>query len=131
MGTHPIFESDFDCLTEVVMFKKLKDKTKSEGGSNLSRSDSMTSLDSAHSATSSAQISTPNANRTRMQQNLQNQGTDAKIRQLEAKLAERAVMIRKLEHDREKLSSQLERSQESASQAKKIARESEKAVKTE
>ena len=44
---------------------------------------------------------------------------------------ERAVMIRKLEHDREKLSSQLERSQESASQAKKIARESEKAVKTE
>ena len=40
-------------------------------------------------------------------------------------------MIRKLEHDREKLSSQLERSQESASQAKKIARESEKAVKTE
>lgn len=46
-------------------------------------------------------------------------------------LVERAVMIRKLEHDREKLSSQLERSQESASQAKKIARESEKAVKTE
>lgn len=45
------------------MFKKLKDKTKSEGGSNLSRSDSMTSLNSTHSATSSAQISTPNANR--------------------------------------------------------------------
>ena len=44
---------------------------------------------------------------------------------------ERAVMIRKLEHDREKLSSQLERSQESAAQAKKIAKESESVVKSE
>ena len=40
-------------------------------------------------------------------------------------------MIRKLEHDREKLSGQLELSQESASQAKKVARESEGIVKSE
>ena len=44
---------------------------------------------------------------------------------------ERAVMIRKLEHDRDKLASQLELSQESASQAKKVARESEIVVKSE
>jgi len=26
MGTHPIFESDFDCLTEMVKFERLKNE---------------------------------------------------------------------------------------------------------
>ena len=44
---------------------------------------------------------------------------------LTRKILERAVMIRKLEHERDKLSTQLEKVQEGASQAKKVAKENE------
>ena len=44
---------------------------------------------------------------------------------LTREILERAVMIRKLEHERDKLSTQLEKVQESASQAKKVAKENE------
>lgn len=39
-------------------------------------------------------------------------------------------MIRKLEHERDKLSNQLEKSQEAASHAKKMAKEGEMAIKS-
>ena len=45
-------------------------------------------------------------------------------------IQERAVMIRKLEHERDKLSNQLEKSQEAASHAKKMAKEGEMAIKS-
>merc|ERR1711990_930145 len=133
MGTHPIFESDFDCLTEVVMFKKLKDKTKeaaATAASNLTRSDSMNSLNSTNSGFSAASSSRTPVKTSRIQQSLQGTPNETKIRQLEAKLAERAVMIRKLEHERDKLSNQLEKSQEAASHAKKMAKEGEMAIKS-
>jgi hypothetical protein len=79
------------------MFKKLKDKTKSEGGSSaagspLKRSDSQTSLNSTHSTSSAVShtSSTPvNRNRMRMASNLQGSAADSdvRVRQLEAKLA--------------------------------------------
>ena len=40
------------------------------------------------------------------------------------------MMIRKLEHERDKLSNQLEKSQEAASHAKKMAKEGEMAIKS-
>jgi len=30
MGTHPIFESDFDCLTEFIIFRKMSKPSKEE-----------------------------------------------------------------------------------------------------